>query len=244
MSRFENKTVLVTGGRSGIGLAIATQFAAEGARVFTAQRGKDDQFESIQADFSNIDAAESVISQVVSAANGLDVLINNAGVMTESTVEECGIEEWTNTLTVNLTTPFLLIKHALPYLKNGGSIVNIGSIEGLGSNPKHPAYGASKAGLHGLTRAVAVDHGTEGVRCNAVAPGWINTELNEAFIESMTQPAAFRRSIAGIHPTGTTGEPEDVASMVLFLASSDARFITGQVYTVDGGRLAKLSLPN
>src|SRR5690606_6329116 len=135
-------------------------------------------------------------------AGRLDVLVNNAGMMQEAWVEEMSLADWERNLRVNLTAPFLLIKAALPHLRAArGSIVNIGSIEGLGSNPQHAAYCASKAGLHGLTRAVAVDHSTE-VRCNAVAPGWIDTDLNEAFIEGMPDPAAFRANIGRIHPVG------------------------------------------
>ena len=124
-----------------------------------------------------------------------------------------------------------------------GSIVNIGSIEGLGSNPRHPAYCASKGGLHALTRAVAVDHGPQGVRCNAVAPGWIDTELNVDFIESLGDPEAFREQIGRIHPLRRTGAPEEVAELVVWLASDKAAFVTGQVWTVDGGRMCQLSLP-
>ena len=131
----------------------------------------------------------------------------------------------------------------MPFLRHGGCIVNIGSIEGLGANPGHPAYCASKAGLHGLTRAVAIDHGSEGVRCNAVAPGWIDTDLNREFIEAMPHPDDFRERIGTIHPVGRTGNPGEVAALVAFLASDEAGFITGQIYTADGGRMAKLSLP-
>jgi meso-butanediol dehydrogenase/(S,S)-butanediol dehydrogenase/diacetyl reductase len=244
MSRFSNKAALVTGGRSGIGRAIAKRLAAEGARVFTAQRGADDHFEHISADFTDPNSAAAVIAEVITRAGQLDVLINNAGMMQEVRVEDMDLKEWERNITVNLTTPFALIKAALPYLRStGGTIVNIGSIEGLGANPGHAAYCASKAGLHGLTRAVAVDHGGEGIRCNAVAPGWINTELNEAFIDATEDPGAFRRNIGQIHPIGRSGTPEEVAALVAFLASEDAGFITGQIYTVDGGRMAQLSLP-
>lgn len=244
MKRFENKVALVTGGRSGIGHAIAHRLHDEGATVITAQRRKDEEFDWIEADFSDSQTPNRVIEEVITRAGRLDVLVNNAGMMQETGVEETSLEDWERNLNVNLTTPFLLIKAALPYLrKTQGSIVNTGSVEGLAANPGHAAYSASKAGLHGLTRAVAVDHGHEGIRCNAVAPGWIDTELNLNFIENTSDAEAFRNDIARIHPVARTGSPEEVAALVAFLAADEAAFITGQVYTVDGGRMAKLSLP-
>lgn len=244
MTRFENKVALVTGGRSGIGRAIAERLSREGAWVFTAQRGPDTQFEAIAADFTDPECPARVVAELIDRAGRLDVLVNNAGMMQDARIEDMSLTDWQTNLTVNLTAPFLMIRAALPFLRQTrGAIVNTGSIEGLGSNPGHAAYCASKAGLHGLTRAVAVDHGAEGIRCNAIAPGWIDTELNTDFIETMPDPDAFRRDIGRIHPVGRTGKPEEVAALAAFLAAEESGFITGQIYTVDGGRMARLSLP-
>lgn len=247
MKRFDGKVVLVTGGRSGIGLATARRLRDEGATVLTSQRTASDEFETVTADFSAFtDPAEPerVVAEVVRRAGRLDVLVNNAGMMRESGIEDMSAEDWLRSLTVNLTAPFLLIRAALPHLRRtGGAVVNTGSVEGEASNPGHAAYSAAKSGVHGLTRAVAVDHGHEGIRCNAVAPGWIDTGLNVDYVEGMPDPDAFRDGLSRIHPVGRTGTPEDVAALVAFLASEDAAFITGQVYTVDGGRTTQLSLP-
>ena len=244
MSRFAGKVALVTGGRMGIGQAIARRLRDEGARVLTVQRGEDPEFEGIEADLADAEAPASVVAEVVARAGRLDILVNNAGFMQEARAEDMSLEAWERMLRVNLTAPFLLIKAALPQLRTTrGAIVNIGSIEGIGCNPLHAAYSATKAGLHGLTRAIAVDHGAEGIRCNAVAPGWIDTELSEAYIESMPDPADFRREIGRIHPVGRTGDPADVAAMVAWLASEESGFVAGQTYVVDGGRIVKLPLP-
>ena len=244
MKRFDGKVALVTGGRMGIGLAIARKLRADGARVITAQRGQDPDFEGIEADLSDAEVPAQVVETVVARAGRLDILVNNAGFMQEALAENMSLESWNRMIAVNLTAPFLLIKAALPHLRRvKGAIVNIGSIEGIGCNPQHAAYSATKAGLHGLTRAIAVDHGAEGIRCNAVAPGWIDTDLADAYIDSMPDPAAFRAGIGRIHPVGRTGKPEDVAGLVAWLASEEAGFVAGQVWTIDGGRMVKLSLP-
>ena len=243
MINFKNKVALVTGASSGIGAAIAKKLSNQGARVFAAQRSSSD-YEDILSDLSDPKAPEEIISVIKKVTGRLDILINNAGIMTEGTVEETTLKNWNQHLSINLTAPFLLIREAMPLLREfRGSIVNLGSVEGIGNNPRHPAYGASKSGLHGLTRAVAVDHGKDGVRCNAVAPGWIDTPLNENFVKGMDDPIGFREKLSDIHPIGRSGQPSEVAELICWLVSDAASFVTGQVWTIDGGRMTKLSLP-
>ncbi len=243
--RFTNKIVVVTGATQGIGLACAERLQKEGATVCAIQRGQSKLFESFEFDLSKEKDCSKSIHAIIEKYARIDVLVNNAGIMKESSLLETSLEDWNQALSVNLTAPFLLSKFAMPFLiESEGCIVNIGSIEGIGANPNHAAYCSSKAGLHGLTRAIAVDHGKDRVRCNAVAPGWIDTELNENFINSMPNSDHFRKNIGSIHPLNRTGKTEEVASLVSWLASSESSFVTGQVYTIDGGRMAKISLPN
>lgn len=245
MTRFEGKVALVTGGSTGIGKAISKRLSDEGATVFTVQRHEDKLFNSIVADLSNPTIPTKVIREVIYRAGRIDLLVNNAGMMKEFSVENMPLHVWQHHLNLNLTAPFLLIQEALPYLRSSqGNIINIGSIEGLAANPLHAAYCSTKAGLAGLTRAVAVDHGHEKIRCNLIAPGWIDTELNTDFINSQPDPESFRNQVGKIHPLARTGSPDEVASLVAFLASDEASYITGQTYVIDGGRMAKLSLPS
>jgi meso-butanediol dehydrogenase/(S,S)-butanediol dehydrogenase/diacetyl reductase len=249
--RLAGKVAVVTGGGRGIGLGITQRFLEEGAKVAVIQRNapedphvKEQAF-FIQADLAKPEDIAKAIDGTFKQFGGLDILVNNAGIMFEKTVEEMSEADWDQMMAINLKAPFLLTKRAMPFLRrhHRGSIVNIGSIEGLASNPGHPAYSASKAGLHGFTAAVAVDHGRDGVRCNAIAPGWINSELSDSYIESMPDSSRVRRELMAMHPVGRLGEPRDVGNLAVWLASDESSFVTGQVYVIDGGRTKKLPLP-
>ena len=238
-----NKIALVSGGSSGIGAATARLMAERNARVFCVQRSST-CYEDILEDLSDPLTPMKIISEIENRAGALDIIVNNAGIMREGRIDDMPLDDWNKQIAINLTAPFLLIRYALDMLrKTKGNIVNVGSIEGLGVNPDHAAYAASKAALHSLTRSVAVDHGAEGIRCNAVAPGWIDTPLNKDFIASMPDPKAFHTKISGIHPLGRIGKPTEVAELICWLVSDAASFVTGQVWTIDGGRMSKLSLP-
>ncbi|MDZ5454344.1 SDR family oxidoreductase [Labrys sp. ZIDIC5] len=249
--RLEGKIAVITGGGRGIGLGITQRFAEEGARIAIVQRNAppasilNEQTVFIQADLTRSDELASAVDRAAKRFGGLDILVNNAGIMFEKTVEEMSEEDWDQMMTVNLKAPFLLTKRAVPLMRSrgGGSLINIGSIEGIGSNPGHPAYSASKAGIHGFSAAVAVDHGRDGIRCNAIAPGWINSDLSEIYLESMPDSSRIRRELLAMHPAGRLGEPRDIGNLAVWLASDESTFATGQVFIVDGGRTKKLPLP-
>lgn len=251
VGRLAGKIAIVTGGGRGIGLGITQRFLEEGAIVAVVQRTAPpadlggERLTFIAADLSRSKDASHAVDEAVARFGGLDILVNNAGIMFEKTVDEMSEDDWDRMMAINLRAPFLLAKRAMPVFRRRGSgrIINIGSIEGLASNPGHPAYSASKAGLHGLTAALAIDHGIDGVRCNAIAPGWINSELSETYIESMRDSVRVRRELLTMHPAGRLGDPRDIGNLAVWLASDESDFATGQVYVIDGGRTKKLPLP-
>ncbi len=248
----KDKVAIVTGGGRGIGRGISERFLEEGARVVIAQRQPLDEalkenpnVRYVSADLCEPQSFELVVSAAVARFGGLDILVNNAGMMFEKPLSEMDQEEWDLMMAVNLRAPAFLVKAALPAMRKrgGGCIINIGSIEGEGSNPEHAAYCASKAGVHGLTRALAVDLGRYGIRCNAIAPGWIKSELSDVYINAQPDADSAWQDLDRMHPIGRVGTPRDIGDISVHLAGDQAGFLTGQVIVVDGGRTAKLPLP-
>ena len=231
-----DKVALITGGRSGIGLACAQKLSQSGYEVVTAQRTPADTFHSIEADFSDPDTPKRVIQQVIDRHGRLDALVNNAGIMLEDTVEGMSLADWNRTLNINLTAPFLLIKYALPHLQGEGAIVNIGSIEGLGSNPQHAAYCASKAGMNSLTRTLAKTLGKKKIRVNAVLPGLIDGDwaFNTWGGGDAEQYEGLKKVFEDQTPLGHVTTPEDVADAILSIVTG-SDYVTGQLVTIDSG---------
>lgn len=241
-SRLENKTALVTGGRQGIGKAIVEAFVAEGARVMTCGRGPrpDDLPANILWQSSNMASSKDVDNlknQVNKQFGTLSILVNNAGIQIEKTVVQTTDEDWEELMGVNARGVFLACRAFIPTMERGGSIINIGSISGHVADPGLALYNASKAFVHGLTRSVAVDHGPA-LRCNAICPGWIMTDMIEAAFAVATSPEAAERDALARHPSGRFGNPADIASLAVWLGSDEASFATGQCYTLDGGMTA------
>ncbi len=234
---------IVTGGGRGIGRAIVDRLFADGARVVTCGRGVrpedlPDAVDWIQADVSDPAQAARIVRHAGEVFGPVSLLVNNAGVQVEKSVLDSSDDDWDLVVGVNCRGVFNLIREVLPVMsEHGGSIVNIGSISAHVADPSMALYNASKAFVHGLTRSVAVDHGPR-VRCNAVAPGWIMTEMADDAFALAGDPEAARGDAVARHPVGRLGQPSDVANLVVWLASDEAAYVTGQCFTVDGGLTA------
>jgi len=246
-----NKVVLITGGGRGIGLGITQAFVEAGYQVLVVQRSAlpQDLVDEPNVDFRQVDLSTSdnfddLVEYVTVTYGCLHALVNNAGIMFEQPMGKLQRADWDAMLALNVTTPVFLTQALQPLLQlSKGAIVNIGSIEGLGSNPQHVAYCSTKGAVHSMTQAMAVDLGQYGVRCNAIAPGWIKSDLSDAYINAQDDVSGAWQGLMEMHPVGRVGAPMDVGNAAVFLASAEAAFISGQVLVVDGGRTAKLPLP-
>ncbi len=244
-----DRIVIVTGGSQNIGLAISRAFITTGATVISADLNPPNQDEAglkfIETDVADQSSVQNLMAAVEQDYGRLDVPVNNAGICIEKSLTEMSLEEYEKTMAVNVRSVFLCCKHANQLLRKSApaAIVNISSIEGLAANPLHAAYAASKGAVASMTHNIALEFGPQGIRCNAIAPGWINTPFNENLLNQYPDRDEVDAQITALHPVGRLGTPEDIANTAVFLASEQAAFISGQELVVDGGRLAKLPTP-
>ena len=238
------KTAVVTGGSRGIGLGIVEAFVAAGARVLTCGRGEASGLPEdalwLRADIASTDGVDRLAEHAAVQLGGVDILVNNAGVQVEKTVADSSDEDWELVMGVNARAVFQACRRFIRTMaaNGGGVIINIGSISATHADPSMALYNASKAFVHGLTRSIAVDHGADGIRCNAICPGWIDTGMADAAFDLARDPAAARADAVARHAAGRLGTPADIANAAVWLASDAAAFVTGQTITVDGGLVA------
>ncbi|MFZ9504509.1 MAG: 3-oxoacyl-[acyl-carrier-protein] reductase [Cyclobacteriaceae bacterium] len=247
MTLLKNKTALVTGASKGIGRAIALRFAAQGAHVAFTYLSSVEQGQALEqelqafgvkakgfrSDASDFKQAETLINDVVAEFGSLDILVNNAGITMDNLLLRMTEESWDKIMNVNLKSCFNTVKSACKVMmkQKSGSIINMTSVVGLKGNAGQSNYAASKAGIIGFTKSVALELGSRGIRSNAIAPGFIETEMTGKLDEKVVQ--TWRDAI----PLKRGGTPEDVADACVFLASDMSTYITGQVIQVDGGML-------
>lgn len=242
MQRFENKVVLITGASTGIGEKLVERIESEGGRVFAGFRSSKSTHVSsavpIALDVTDETQWSAAIDKVMRDAGRLDVLVNNAGVRESGLAEETTLDQWRRLIDLNLTSTFLGCRAAIPVMRKGGggAIVNVGSITGIRGTENMVAYSASKSGIVSMTSSLALDHAKDNIRVNAVCPAAIRTRMVTDWLSQASDPDAAEAVVRAKHPIGRIGRPEEVASVIAFLASDDASFITGLSIPVDGGR--------
>jgi NAD(P)-dependent dehydrogenase (short-subunit alcohol dehydrogenase family) len=254
MGRVDGKACVVTGAGSGIGKAIAERLAEEGGKVLCVDLNGDTvaavvagiqktggMATAVAADVSDRVQVDAFIAQCVAEYGQIDVLVNNAGVNIPGVFHEVPDAVIDKTLDVNVKGAMYGSRAAIPHmLKSGkGSIVNIASVNGLVSEPFLAVYSASKGAVVMLTRGIALDYAKQGIRCNAICPGWVDTPINYAHAEMLGGLQKVYDSIDSFQPIGRPGEPREIAHLALFLASDEASFLTGSIIAADGGMTAQ-----
>jgi len=247
--KLKDRIVVVTGAGSGIGRACAIESAKEGAVVIVADinlHGADATVKLILAnkgnavafktDVSKPESVKQLVDFTIKSFKKVDALINNAAIQVNKTIEEMTFEEWNLQMSINVGGIFLCSKYFLPYLRaTNGSIVNMSSVNGFFVEPMCAGYCTTKAAIIGLTKAMAIDHGHEGVRVNCICPGYIDAGLAEGYFKAQSDPVQARIDAGKLHALWRIGKPEEVARVAVFLAGDDASFMTGASVVVDGG---------
>lgn len=245
----EGRVALVTGGCGGAGRAVCKRFIAEGATVYAADLSQSGSLDGestigtfVRMDVTSEAEVKSAMAMIEKEHGRLDVLVNAAGIELELTIEETSLEQWNRIMAINVTGTFLTAKYAMPLLRlgQGPSIINFGSYDGYIADPKLAAYCATKGVVHVLTKAMACDHGPEGIRVNAICPGYIDTPMLNQFVPDGIDAETAREEQNRIHPLRTIGTPDDMANLVNWLASDEARYATGQLWVLDGGLSAQI----
>jgi NAD(P)-dependent dehydrogenase (short-subunit alcohol dehydrogenase family) len=247
--RLKDRVAVITGSGSGIGRASAVEFAREGASVIVADinlagarqtvdqiHASGGQAHAVETDVANPESVRNLVRETLRIFAKVNVLFNNAAIQINKTVEDTTFEEWNREIAVNLGGVFLCSKFFMPHLRSTqGAIVNMSSVNGFFVEPMCAGYCATKAAIIGLTKAMAIDHGKEGIRVNCICPGYIDAGLAEGYFQAQPDPAVARLAAGKLHALWRIGRPEEVGRAAVFLASDDASFVTGASFVVDGG---------